>query len=78
MQTVFTALIDTFYTESTGSDQIFRKFMENRMREQLSLSDIQYGPFSALFAKKDVTDSHYNGERIVDRDIHNIRHKGNG
>ena len=30
------------------------------MREQLSLSDIQYGPFLPFLRKKDVTDIDYN------------------
>ena len=45
------------------------------MREQLSLSDIQYGPFLPFLRKKDVTDIDYNGRELWIRDIHNIRHK---
>ena len=34
------------------------------MREQLSLSDIQYGPFLPFLRKKDVTDIDYNGREF--------------
>ena len=44
------------------------------MREQLSLSDIRYGPFLP-FLRKDVTDIDYIMKVLWIRDIHNIRHK---